>query len=160
MLIPPSWKIHQTWSSQFGSLIMREYLWVGYFLFVLTKISSKITIFHFCWYPCFLVILYGFIQCSSTYFIDWWCWKLEYIIQFICVELYIIIIPGPDNCANPLWKNLLSTYSCHSTGYDGIYLVGEDVFLWPYRCICIVINYDCWPIRVKSNMFWGFHSWG
>ena len=31
-------------------------------------------------------------------------WKLENIIKFICVDFFLVIIPGPINCANP-FKN-------------------------------------------------------
>ena len=92
----------------------------------------------------------------QLYLVYWWrVWKLEYIIQFICVQLSLIVIPVPYNCANNFWNKTFSTYSCHSIINDGLY----HVFIWSYVCIGRVINYYWWPIRLKSNVFWGFHSW-
>ena len=71
----------------------------------------------------------------------------------------LIIITGSDNCANPFWNNTLSTYSWNSIRNDGLYIVSEHVFLWSHVSICKFINYDWWPIIVKSNLFLGFHSW-
>ena len=75
------------------------------------------------------------------------------------MQLPLIFSIGPAYCDNPFWDKVIFTYSCHYVRNDGIYIVSEHVLLWAYVSIGRVINYDWWHIRVKSNFFWGFHSW-
>ena len=126
--------------------------WVSYCFFVLPKIWSKNVIFSLCWYPCYLIILHGSIQWSCAYYIYSWSQKVEYIIKFICVQLSLIISLGPEYCANTFWNMIYFTYSFHSIINDGLFLVTRYVFLWENLYIVIVIDYNCWPSRVKSNM--------
>ena len=63
------------------------------------------------------------------------------------------------NVSIPVVIIYIFTYTCHSIRNDGLYLVSEHVYLWENVSIGIVINYDWWPIRVKSNLLLGLHSW-
>ena len=75
------------------------------------------------------------------------------------MQFSLIISPGPANWANNFRNKIFSTYICHSIRNYGLYLFNENLFLWENLCIGKVINYDCWPIKFKYNLYWGFHSW-
>ena len=81
--------------------------------------------------------------------------RVHYSISLCWVVPYYSLVPA--NCYNP-FRKIFSAYTFHSIGDYGLYIVSELVLLWSYVFIFKVINYYCWPIRVKSNMFWGFHS--
>ena len=76
---------------------------------------------------------HGFSQYSCTYYIDCWVCKVDYINQFICVKLSLIISTGPANCYNHFLNKILSVYSRHPIRNYGIYLVREMFFLRKYE---------------------------
>ena len=64
------------------------------------------------------------------------------------MQLALIIISWPDNCAKPFRNQILSIYSCQSIRNDGLYFVSKYFFLWENMIIGRVIKYYWWPIRV------------